>query len=129
MRPRAMKPCRKHAPHFLSGSGGILEWKCLGSYKTDDLAHPQSAEQIGHIGEGEVNLDGWTLVSTKGDQTFPFERDVVLAPGRSVVVMSGPNAVDQLPAFIRWTDRHVWSNSGDPGELGDSSGTIRAESR
>ena len=81
---------------------------------------------ITNVGDGGVNLKDWTLVSVQGDQRFTFSNDLQLTPGHSVVVTSGPNAKDEPPDFMRWTGSHIWRNSGDPGELLDPEGQVRA---
>ncbi|MHC4180388.1 MAG: MBL fold metallo-hydrolase, partial [Planctomycetota bacterium] len=58
--------------------------------------------------------------------SFPKNMDSWLEPGTSVVVTSGPNAEDKPPR-VKWTEKYIWRNSGDPGQLLDSSGQVRAE--
>ncbi|MEE8154665.1 MAG: CehA/McbA family metallohydrolase [Phycisphaerales bacterium] len=82
--------------------------------------------RITNVGTGSINLTDWTLVSIKGNQKFVFPDDFLLGPGKSVVVTSGPSAKDDPPGFLKWTNRHVWNNSGDPGQLLDPDGELRA---
>ena len=82
---------------------------------------------ITNVGDVDVNLRGWKVVSVKGNQVFTFINDIVLETGSSVVVTSGPNAVDDPPDFVRWKKSHMWSNSGDPGQLIDKDGNVVAE--
>lgn len=74
-------------------------------------------------GQEPVDLAGWVLVSTKGDQRFVFPQDTVLPPGESLAIVSGPNAAP-APATLVWTRENIWNNQGDPGELYDARGTI-----
>jgi hypothetical protein len=83
---------------------------------------------ITNVGTSNINLKDWTLVSINGNQRFAFENDLVLAPGTQVTVTTGPHAQNTTPDFIRWTTNRVWNNSGDPGELRDSDGNVRATS-
>ena len=80
---------------------------------------------ISNLGNDAVNLEGWTLVSVQGNQTFTFPT-LTLQPGQSVVVASGPSAEQDPPATLRWTTSHIWRNSGDPGELRDTNNVVRA---
>ena len=82
---------------------------------------------ITNIGDVTVNLKNWVLRSVNGDQKFKFTIDLQLAPGASTTVTSGPNAKQQLPKFVKWTNSNMWSNSGDPGQLIDPNGNVRAE--
>lgn len=82
---------------------------------------------ITNTGTASLNLQGWRLVSTIGaNQQFSFPNRM-LAPGASVIVTSGPGARTG-PGFLRWKPEFVWRNSGDPGQLLDNNGTLRAES-
>lgn len=83
---------------------------------------------IANAGSGPINLKDWTLVSVQGDQRFRFTNDLTLQPGQSVVVTSGPNAIDSPPGLIRWSTSQKWSNSGDPGQLLNPNGVVVAES-
>ena len=81
---------------------------------------------ITNVGDQDVNLKDWTLVSVQGDQRFTFREDLQLKPHQSVVITSGPNAKNQPPNFLRWTTKYRWRNSGDPGQLLDSQEKVRA---
>lgn len=82
---------------------------------------------ITNTGTTILNLRDWTLMSTIGVRP-PFRfTNRNLAPGESVTVTSGSGARTG-PGFVRWTLDFVWRNSGDPGQLLDPTGTIRAES-
>lgn len=82
---------------------------------------------ITNVGDAAVNLKGWTLVSVQGDQRFAFENDLQLEPEHAVVVTSGPGARDEPPGTVKWTNQRIWRNSGDPGQLLDPDGNVRAE--
>jgi hypothetical protein len=77
--------------------------------------------RITNIGDQDIDVTGWTLVSLRGEQTFTFGSFVLVA-GNTVTVTSGPDAVHSPPAFIRWTNSRIWNNDGDPGELRDAQG-------
>jgi hypothetical protein len=83
---------------------------------------------ITNTGSAAVNLRDWTLVSTIGpNQRFKFTTALTLAPGQSVTVTSGP-AARTGTGFVKWTNDFIWRNSGDPGQLLDPAGVVRAES-
>lgn len=68
---------------------------------------------------GQVNLGGWKLKSVIGEQTFIFPEGFVLRSGQSVTIMSGPNALDNPPSYLKWTNNNVWNNYGDEAQLYD----------
>ena len=81
--------------------------------------------KISNVGNTDVNLKNWTLVSTVGNQTFKFTANRVVKPGEFVIVTSGPNAVNNGNKVL-WTTQYIWSNSGDPGQLLNPQGQIIA---
>ncbi len=83
--------------------------------------------RITNTGSDAVDLEGWELVSTRGDQRFVFNDPLQLAPGRSVTVVSGPNASDDPPNIVFWTESFIWRNAGDPGELRNPDGVLIAQ--
>jgi competence protein ComEC len=85
-----------------------------------------SGETVGIQNSGSKNIDmkGWTLVSFKGNQTYTFPDGFILGAGRTVYVTSGPNAKEQLPAYLQWTTANMWANTGDPAILYNSAGEI-----
>jgi len=84
---------------------------------------------ITNMGDAAVNLRNWTLVSTVGpNQRFRFPNNLDLTPGQSVTVTSGP-AARTGAGFVLWTNEFIWRNAGDPGQLLDPTGTLRAESQ
>jgi hypothetical protein len=83
---------------------------------------------VTNLGTMAVDLSGWTLVSLRGNQTFSFPAGLTLAPGRAVTVTSGPTTRQEPPDILSWIASHMWSNSGDPGELRNASGQLVASS-
>jgi len=71
---------------------------------------------------GPINLDGWKIVSVRGNQTYTFPA-FVLAPNTTVKVGDqGKN----LDVDFHWLDAEgTWSNSNsDPAEIYDSLGRL-----
>ena len=64
---------------------------------------------ITNVGSAVIDLQNWQLISTRGNQVFTFPNSLGLAPGSSIVVASGPNAADALPAVIAWGTAHIWT--------------------
>ena len=83
---------------------------------------------VTNVGNQTLDLSDWTIVSTRGGQRFTFDDGFTLAPGQIVTVTSGPRARAQEPLFLEWTKSNVWNNNGDPGELRDQQGNLRARS-
>lgn len=88
---------------------------------------------IRNVGTGGQVMTGWWLRSADGQscqplvsQTFFFPAGYVLGAGASVRVTSGPGAVDDPPAVLRWTTQNVWANGGDRGDLYDGVGVLRS---
>jgi micrococcal nuclease len=68
-----------------------------------------------------VDLKGWTLISEMGNQRFNFP-SLILQPGATVRVTSGPNSDHNPPSILRWTTSNVWNNTSDPAILLDPTG-------
>lgn len=85
--------------------------------------------QITNTGDVAVDLRNWTLVSVRGNQQLKFANSLVLAPGASVVVTSGPNAHATAAGFVRWSTSNIWNNDDDDAELYDADGHLVAEHR
>jgi hypothetical protein len=83
---------------------------------------------VTNIGSDAINLKDWKVVSTIGTNQFYKFSSFSLPPGKSVIVTSGPNAKVQLPDFLKWSTGYKWTNTGDPGELLDVGGVVRARS-
>ena len=85
------------------------------------------AEEVVIVNGGSqaVDLSGWVLISTSGNQQFTFPKGTVLAPGSRLIVRSGPRAAAG-PGVLVWTREYVWANQGDPAELRDATGQLVA---
>lgn len=63
-----------------------------------------------------VTLDGWKLVSVRGNQTYPFD-PYVLNPQQKIVISSA----DEPPSdssVLEWGEQNIWNNrESDPAEL------------
>ncbi|RCW50011.1 thermonuclease family protein [Paenibacillus prosopidis] len=63
-----------------------------------------------------VTLDGWKLVSVRGNQTYPFD-PFVLNPQQKIVISSA----DEPPSdssVLEWGEQNIWNNKeSDPAEL------------
>ena len=88
---------------------------------------------MSNLGTGAQNMTGWWLRSSDGQscqplvsQTYTFPGGYVLGAGASVRVTSGPNAVHNPPAVLRWTTSNIWANGGDRGDLHDQAGGLRS---
>lgn len=79
---------------------------------------------IKNTSTSSINMTGWKLVSTVGPQTYNFPSNFTLAAGASVTVESGPYATGNGTTTLLWTTANIWANTGDPGELYNSSGTL-----
>lgn len=65
----------------------------------------------------DVDMTGWKLVSTKGNQTFYFPDGFILKAGASIQVVSGKDAANG-EGKLKWTTANVHNNDGDdPVEL------------
>lgn len=73
--------------------------------------------------QAEVDLTGWYLVSTVGNQIYNFPKGYKLGAGESVQVVSGRNAANG-DRMLKWSGAYIWDNNNDPGELYDSSGNL-----
>ncbi len=73
------------------------------------------------------SMDGWSLVSVVGPQTFRFSDQApgfVLAAGSTVSLESYTNAGNSPPAVLFWTSSAIWNNTGDKAELRDPNGQL-----
>ncbi|WP_342541914.1 S-layer homology domain-containing protein [Paenisporosarcina sp. FSL H8-0542] len=86
-----------------------------------------SGEVVGikNTGTTTVNLNGWTLLSVQGNQTYKFS-SYNLAAGETVYVTSGPNA-KSVTGYLKWTTANIWLNSGDPAKLLNAQGAVVSE--
>jgi len=81
--------------------------------------------RITNLSDAELDLNGWTLASMVGGETFTF-RFFKLDAGKSVTLSSGAGARSLLPEVYLWTPREVWDDQGDAAELRDAQGRLRA---
>lgn len=81
--------------------------------------------EIRNEGPGAQTLDGWSIFSIEGTQTFLFPA-MTLGKGKTVRVHSGPGAIDNPPDDLRWTGAFIWNNAGDAAELRDEQGEVRS---
>jgi len=90
------------------------------------VVEPTTEEaRITNTGGTELDLNGWTLTSTVGGESFTF-RFFRLSPGQTVVLTSGEGARSMLPRIYLWTSAEIWDDSGDAAELRDAQGRLRA---
>ncbi|HRW34599.1 MAG TPA: thermonuclease family protein [Thermotogota bacterium] len=75
--------------------------------------------EITNRGKTKQTLDGYKLVSTKGEEEYLF-LDLTLSPAESIRIYSGPEATEPV-----WSTAYVHANSGDGVVLlDDQSNTI-----
>jgi competence protein ComEC len=79
---------------------------------------------VKNIGTTDITMTDWKLVSVNGNQTYKFPDGFVLKAGQTVLVTSGPNAVEKLPSKLLWTEKNIWNNSGDSAKLYDPFGKL-----
>lgn len=73
--------------------------------------------QLQNNSSEDVDMTGWKLVSTKGNQTFYFPDGFILKAGASIRVVSGKDAANG-EGKLKWTTANVHNNDGDdPVEL------------
>lgn len=67
-----------------------------------------------------INMDGWKLVSVRGNQTYTFEPFELPGQGK-LLILSGTNEPDDIDADalrLEWEVDNVWNNmETDPAEL------------
>ncbi|MGD8328148.1 MAG: lamin tail domain-containing protein [Acidobacteriota bacterium] len=80
---------------------------------------------ITNTSDAELDLNGWTLASMVGGESFTF-RFFRLGAGKTVTLTSGEGARSLLPQVYLWTSREVWDDQGDAAELRDAQGRLRA---
>lgn len=78
---------------------------------------------IKNSSDKEVNLTGWKLVSEKGNQTFDFPAETILAGEGTLKVVSGKNAQAGTNILV-WTELNIWNNDGDQGALYNAQGQL-----
>lgn len=73
----------------------------------------------------QVNLNDWQLVSLEGNQVFKFP-DIKLKAGETIFITSGSDAKED-DIHIKWTNRQIWRNDGDPAKLINEMGEVVSE--
>ena len=73
--------------------------------------------EVTNDGPSAQNLTGWRIQSVVGDQWYTFPSNYVLEAGSRVRVHSGPDALDDPPAHLKWTGAYIWNNDGDEARL------------
>jgi endonuclease YncB( thermonuclease family) len=64
-----------------------------------------------------INLNGWKLVSVRGNQTYPFG-DYLLEAHQKVIISSADESISSDMAMLQWGATNIWNNKeSDPAEL------------
>lgn len=64
-----------------------------------------------------ISMNGWKLISVRGNQTYPFEH-YVLDAQQKVVITSADQAVASDFDLLQWGAANIWNNKeSDPAEL------------
>ena len=89
------------------------------SLRISDIRYSGSDEyvEITNSGPGAQVMTGWRIWSVVGDQWYTFPAGYTLAAGAYVRVHSGPGAINDPPADLRWTGSYIWNNEGDEARL------------
>jgi PKD repeat protein len=77
---------------------------------------------IGNRGIAAQGMTDWKLHSAVGDQWYSFPTGFVLDVGSYVTVHSGPDAFENPPGDLFWSDGYFWNDDGDKAVLYDGSG-------
>lgn len=65
-----------------------------------------------------VDLNGWSIRSTQGGETYWIEQSLMLAPGEELFIYSGPGAPDSEERLKKIWDRFQrWNDAGDAAQL------------
>lgn len=73
---------------------------------------------IKNISNSPVQLNGYRLVSVKGNQVYTFP-EYLLETGETVTVFSAQGQGD-----LKWTGSNMWNNDGDPAEIYDTENNL-----
>jgi len=106
------------APVGSGGSGGVVTPGVVVISVVDLVGEVVT---IRNTSSAAVDISGWVLVSTVGDQRFTFPAGSVLGGNSSFRVTSGSNATSSTGVFL-WTRSNVWNNAGDQAVLLNSAG-------
>ncbi|WP_263622975.1 lamin tail domain-containing protein [Guptibacillus algicola] len=79
---------------------------------------------IKNMDSEDISMDGWTLVSVDGNQTYEFPSDYVLRKGENVTLTSGRGAYEDPPGVLEWSGAYLWDNNGDTARLYDPQGEL-----
>lgn len=80
--------------------------------------------EITNLGPLDEVMTGWQLSSGGQKTPYTFPSGYTLAPGATVRVHSGRDAVDNPPADLKWSGSYLWNNSGDEARLYDAAGNL-----
>lgn len=80
---------------------------------------------IANHGKQSVNMKGWQLLSTAGDQLFNFP-NISIGAGQKIYITSGSDAKEGN-GYIKWTGRQIWLNDGDTAHLINPKGEVVSE--
>lgn len=94
--------------------------------RIDNIDARAEVATITNYSSDSVDLTGWSLLSTVGNQRFYFPDNFVLQSGESVKVVAGRNSGSGYDE-IKWSGSYIWSNSYDPGELYNAEGSLMSE--
>lgn len=67
----------------------------------------------------DVDLTGWKLVSVEGKQEYHFPNGCIIKAGAKLKIASGKAVGD-----LKWSNKNIWNNNGDPAELYDNTGKL-----
>ncbi len=104
-----------------SGAVAIVDLHYRGSIKPSE---PDEFVEIANEGDTPVDMSGWTLHDTYGDQRFRWNAFTLL-PNRRIRIYTG----EQHPesgGFSFGSSNAIWNNQGDAAELVDARGTVVA---
>lgn len=93
-----------------------------GNVVIDSLDLSGEVVVVHNMDSKDIDLTGWKLVSTEGNQTYNFPTGFVLGTGESVKIVSGRNATNNPPNQLLWTTSYIWNNAGDTAVLYDANG-------
>ena len=71
-----------------------------------------------------IDMSGWYMISTAGNQIFNFPDSFELKAGSTINLISGRGSNSDGVSSLKWSNSYIWSDTYDPGELYDSSNTL-----
>lgn len=88
------------------------------------ISYDSSNEYVSIRNDGAAGqiMTSWSLLSVVGSQSYYFPFGYTLAPGATVRIHSGPNATNNPPASLLWTNAYIWNNDGDKAILYNAQG-------